>query len=114
MENEATLVATLFEKVEQYGKTSAELLKLKTIGKTADAASSLVASLAVMVFIALFVLMASIGAALWISEFLTNSCAGFFIVSGAYLLISGIVYVFRKQLIKMPVNNATITQVLKN
>lgn len=113
MDEQSGLIESLIEKGEQYGKTTIELLKLKTLDKSADVASNLVSWLIVVVFAVLFFLILNIGVALWIGELLGKSYYGFFAVSGFYLLFALIFGIFRKQLIKKPLNESIITQVLE-
>jgi hypothetical protein len=113
MEEQTGLVETLIEKGEQYGKTTIELLKLKTLDKSADVASNLVSWLIVVIFAVLFFLILNIGVALWIGELLGKSFYGFFAVSGFYAILGLIFGIFRKKLIKNPVNESIINQVLE-
>ena len=113
MDEQTGLIESLIEKGEQYGKTTLELLKLKTLDKSADVASYLVSWLIVLIFAVLFFLILNIGVALWLGELLGKSYYGFFIVAGFYALLALIFGVFRKQLIKNPVNNSIIEQVLE-
>jgi len=113
MDEQSGLIESLIEKGEQYGKTTLELLKLKTLDKTADVSSNLVSWLVVAIFAVLFFLILNIGVALWIGELLGKSYYGFFAVSGFYLLFALIFGIFRKQLIKKPLNESIITQVLE-
>lgn len=112
MEDHSTLIGSLFEKTEHYTKTSVELYKLKAIDKSADVISTLVARLAVIVFITLFVLILNIGVALWIGELLGKSYYGFFVVAGFYALIGILLYGFRNKWIKSPLRNSIINQAL--
>jgi len=113
MDEQSGLIETLIEKGEQYGKTTLELIKLKTLDKSADVASNLVSWLIVLIFAVLFFLILNIGVALWLGEILGKSYYGFFVVSGFYALLALIFGIFRKQLIKDPVNNSIIEQVLE-
>ena len=113
MDGQSNLIESLIEKGEQYGKTTLELLKLKTLDKSADVVSNLVSWLIVVIFAVLFFLILNIGLALWIGELLGKSYYGFFIVSGFYALLAIVFGIFRKQLIKRPVNNSIVTQVLE-
>lgn len=113
MEEQSGLVESLIEKGEQYGKTTIELLKLKTLDKSADVASNLVSWLIVVIFAVLFFLILNIGVALWIGELLGKSYYGFFAVSGFYALLALVFGIFRKKLIKDPVNESIINQVLE-
>ena len=111
MDEQSGLIESLIEKGEQYGKTTLELLKLKTLDKSADAASNLVSWLIVVIFAVLFFLILNIGVALWLGEVLGKSYYGFFVVAGFYGLLALVFGIFRKQLIKKPVNNSNINQV---
>ena len=113
MEDQPSLIESLIEKGEQYGKTTIELLKLKTLDKSADVASTLISWAVVIVFTVLFFLILNIGVALWIGELLGKSYYGFFTVSGFYALLTIVFGIFRKQFIKRPLNNSIITQVLE-
>jgi len=113
MEEQTNSIESLIEKGEQYGKTTIELLKLKTLDKSADVASNLVSWLIVIIFVVLFFLILNIGVALWLGELLGKSYYGFFVVSGFYALLALIFGIFRKQLIKDPLNNSIVEQVLE-
>lgn len=113
MDEQSGLIESLIEKGEQYGKTTLELLKLKTLDKSANVVSNLVSWLIVLIFAVLFFLILNIGVALWLGELLGKSYYGFFVVSGFYALLALIFSIFRKQIVKNPVNNSIITQVLE-
>lgn len=114
MDEQPGLIDTLLGKGEQYGKTTLELLKLKTLDKTSDVTSNLVSWLVVIVFAVLFFLILNIGVALWLGEIFGKSYFGFFAVSGFYLVLAVIFGIFRKQLVKEPLNNSIIKQVLED
>jgi len=113
MEDQESLIESLIEKGEQYGKTTIELLKLKTLDKSADVASTLISWVIVIVFAVLFFLILNIGLALWIGEIMGKSYYGFFAVAGFYALLAIIFGIFREQFVKNPINNSIITQVLE-
>ena len=113
MDEQSGLIETLIEKGEQYGKTTIELLKLKTLDKSADVVSNMVSWMIVLIFAVLFFLILNIGVALWLGELLGKSYYGFFVVSGFYALLAIVFTLFRKQWIKKPLNNSIITQVLE-
>jgi len=72
MDEQSGLIESLIEKGEQYGKTTIELIKLKTLDNTADVSSNLVLWIVVAVFAVLFFLILNIGVALWIGELWVN------------------------------------------
>lgn len=103
MEDQENLIESLIEKGEQYGKTTIELLKLKTLDKSADVASTMISWAIVIIFTVLFFLILNIGVALWIGELLGKSYYGFFAVAGFYALLTIIFGIYREQLVKRPV-----------
>ena len=113
MNNTQTPVEMLFQKAEDYSKTTIELLKLKAIGKTADVVSSLVSQLIIGIILLMFLLFINIGFALWIGSVMGKSYYGFIIVAGVYAFIGLVIYSFRNKLIKTPVSNSLIKQMLK-
>lgn len=113
MTDNTTPIATLFERAEDYGKTTLKLLELNAIGKSADVVSSLVSRIVVIMTVVLSVLIINIGIALWIGRLLGESFYGFFIIGGSYALLALLLQLFRDQWIKYPVSNSIIKQMLK-
>jgi hypothetical protein len=113
MEDQEQLIEQLLEKGEQYGKTSLELYKLKTLEVSSDVASGLISWLVVGIFAILFFLILNIGLGLWIGHLLGNSWHGFFAISGFYAFFALLFGIFRKKMIKNPINNSIINSVLK-
>lgn len=113
MDDNATTFKMLFEKAEDYIKTSAELLKLQAIDKSADVMSSLVASLAIGLVVVLSLFLASFGLALAIGEELGNVYYGFFIVAGGYLIVALLLHIFKINCIKIPISNYFIKKIMQ-
>jgi hypothetical protein len=112
MNNNATSIEALFEKAENYSKTTIELCKLNAINKFAEIISSLVAQLVFCFFVALFILILNIGMSLYIGEFLGNDYYGFFVMAGFDALIAFFVYLFKRLWIKNSVYNFIVIQML--
>jgi phosphoglycerol transferase MdoB-like AlkP superfamily enzyme len=108
MTNTATSIETLFERAQDYSKTSLELLKLNAIAKSSDVASTLMARLIIYMVVALSVMIINIGIAFWISEQMGKVWYGFFIVGVFYALAALMLYLFRHQWIKNPLHNGII------
>jgi len=113
MSNLATPVEALFEKAEDYSKTSIELFKLKVIDKSADLVSSLVVQFAIFMVGAVFSLIINIGIAMWLGELLGKSYYGFFAVAIFYAIVIALLLIFRHEWIKTPVSNSIISQMMK-
>jgi len=109
MEDRATPIESLFERAEEYGKTSLKLLKLKVVDKTAELLSTVISWMIAIVVVALFFIVLNIGIALWLGEVLGKSYYGFFIVAGFYAVVGIIVLLW----IKKPINNSIISKMVK-
>jgi mannose/fructose/N-acetylgalactosamine-specific phosphotransferase system component IID len=99
---------TLFEKARDYSKTSIELFKLNTIAKVADVGSAIIFRVLATLFVALALMMTSIGIALWLGQLLGNAYYGFFVMGILYVFITLALYLFRDKWIKNPISHAII------
>jgi phosphoglycerol transferase MdoB-like AlkP superfamily enzyme len=113
MTDNATPLAKLLERAEDYADSTIELFKLNAIDKSADVVSSLVSRLAVVMAVALSLLIINIGLALWIGKLLGDTFYGFFIIGGFYALLALLLNKFRHQWIKYPVSDSIIKQMIK-
>ncbi len=113
MKSIATPIELLFDRVEDYSKTTLELFKLKAIDKSADVVSSLVSRLTILLVVALFIIIINIGVALWLGEILGKSYYGFFVIGSLYALIAILLHAFRHPWLKTPVSDTIIMQMLK-
>jgi hypothetical protein len=114
MENIDTDIELLYNKAEKYTKTSFELLQLNTIDKTSDVISSLAVVTSMVIIVAMFILFINIGISLLIGKLLNDYAMGFFLISGFYFIVALIVFVFRKTLIKIPIDNLIVSKLLKD
>jgi uncharacterized membrane protein len=62
----------------------------------------------------MFTLFINIGISLYIGKLLNDYAMGFFLVSGFYFIVAIIVYLFRKTLIKIPIDNLIVSKLLKD
>ena len=113
MASSESSIKALLEKSQDYLETKIEIAKLKTIDKSADALSTIVVLISVIILSILFFLFVSIGLAFWIGWLLGSVYAGFFIMAGVYGIAVLLLYVFREQWIKTPVTNLIIKKLLK-
>jgi len=113
MTDNTTPIATLFERAEDYSKTTIKLLKLNAVDKSAEIISALFSLLVVILTVVLSVIICSIGAALYIGKLMSDTFYGFIIIGGFYMLLAIIFHVFREKLLKYPVSNSIIKQMLK-
>jgi len=103
---------TLFEKVENYAKTSFELYRLKTVSKSAKVISTFISrSLFITVF-SLFMIFLNLGIAIWLGDLLGKLYLGFFCIAALYMLLAIVFYFFMHNGIKKRVSNVIISEIL--
>jgi hypothetical protein len=111
MESKAFLIEPLLERVEEYGKTSFELLKLKSVDKSADIASSFLSRVLLTVIIVLFAITLNTGVALLLGDWLGKAYYGFLLVASFYCLV-GIILYFIHPSLKAQLKNVLISRML--
>jgi hypothetical protein len=112
MEEKAKLFEELLDKAADYGKTSYELLKLKTVDKTSNAVSSLIPHSVVLIIVVVFVLFVNLGLAFWLGDILGKTYYGFFVVAGFYGITGLILHFFLHKWIKKVICNYMIRNML--
>lgn len=104
---------TLIESAADYGKTSYELVKLRTIDKVADVFSSLIPKAIVFLILMSCLLFLNLGVAFYLGQILGSIIYGFFVVALFYGIIGIVVHFFMRNQIKRKISNNIIQQALK-
>lgn len=113
METPASLIESLVERAEVYGKTTYELTKLKLVETTTHVVTSAVSRLGVIIMFSLFVLVLSIGIALLLGDLLGKYYYGFFIIAAFYFFAAILFHFFLRKWIKKPISDSIIKQALQ-
>lgn len=113
MNDNSKLLETLIEKATDYGITSIELLKLKTLDKTTEVVSSMVPNLVVVILTSIFLLFLNVGLALFIGDLLGKDYLGFLIISSFYILAALFIHFILHERIKKAVGDYFIKQIYK-
>jgi hypothetical protein len=113
MEDKSKSIESLLERAVDYGKTSYEIVKLKTLDKTSDIVSTIIPHSIVFVLFASFLLFINFGLAIWLGEVLGKTYFGFLVVAAFYLITGLIVHFFFHKRIKNLVWNYIVKQMLK-
>ena len=113
MEENIKMIETLLEKATEYGKTSFELIKLKTLDKTTDIVSTLIPQSFVFIAIMSFILFINIALALWLGDILGKVFYGFIAVAALYGFSAIVIHFFLHKWIKKHIRNSIIKMVLK-
>jgi len=112
MENQPQTIESLFENAGSYLETRIDLLKLRALNKSSDAASSIVSRLTILVLAIFAMFILNVGLALWIGELLGKDYLGFFAVAGFYILLAVLIHFFKDSWIKEPVSRMIIKKML--
>lgn len=112
MEQNSSVFETLLERVEDYSKTSIELMRLKAVDKISDGASSAASKIAGLIFLFLFIILLSVGLSLWIGELLGKSWYGFLIIAAFYGILCALLIFVKHNWLKKIVSNSIIKQML--
>ena len=111
MERKEGLFDPLLKSTEQYTKTSLELLRLKSVEKTADVTSSLLSRVMLIMILMLCTMMLNIAVALWLGAILGQIYYGFLIVASFYAVVALLIWLLHPS-IKKSFGNSIITQIL--
>ncbi len=113
LKDNVKLIEVLLENAAKYGKTSYELVKLKTLDKTSDVVSTLIPHSIVFVIIILFTLFFNLGVAFWLGEIFENLFYGFFVVAAFYGVTALVLHLFMHKWLKQKIYDYIIKQLFK-
>lgn len=112
MDDNDRVLETLLESATDYGKTTLELVRLKTVDKTADIASSFIPLSIVVLMIGSFLLFLNLGLALWLGEVMGKMFYGFFAIAAFYILTGIIIHFLLHKPVKRLIGNYLINHLL--
>ena len=107
METKINLLEPLLERAGEYGKKSIQLLKLKSLDKTAEIVSTLASRSLLTLAIVLFLLTLNIAISLWLGDMLGKYYYGFLVVASCHAFAAVILLIIHPY-IKSRVNNSII------
>lgn len=111
MKETQRLLDELIAKAEDYGYSSLELAKLKSIKVVANTSGKIGVHFAIWAVIVLFFLMLSIGVSLYLGELWGHHYLGFLAVAGFYLLLAIVLRIFKVPLVQRPIANFVVKKI---
>jgi hypothetical protein len=114
MEQQDSRLNSLLTQAEQYGKTSLELAKLKTVQKLIPVATAFTGKLFVMSAFYLFIFLLNIGIAMWLGSLLGKPYMGFILIASFYLLTAIVIHYLSAKLFRKPISRFIIQQILND
>jgi hypothetical protein len=106
------LFETLIEQGQSFSTLSIKLAKLKALEKATQLAATLLSGIAVIILFSVFLIVLTIGAALWLGDIIGHTYYGFFVVAFVYLFLGTASHFLLYGWIKKPISNLLISQVL--
>lgn len=113
MDNATNHLESIFESAEAYGKTTLELIKLRSLQISTSVISSVLAQMVVFAILFMCVLVISVGIAFLLGQWLHNVPYGFLIVGGGYLIGGVLAHLFLPQWIRKRVTHAVLKATLE-
>ncbi|MFZ0281522.1 MAG: hypothetical protein WAL29_07725 [Bacteroidales bacterium] len=100
MNDDPTLIESLFKRVTEFSLTSIELLKLKTISRLTTVVSTVFPDIIVSTLILIFLLFVNLGLAYWLGDVFGRMYLGFLTVAAFYLLLGLVSHIFMRGWLK--------------
>lgn len=112
VEENPTGLEELFAKLKDYAETRVDLVKLIAINKVSGFLSTVISMIILLMILFTTILCISLGLAIWIGQLLGATYYGFFIIAGLYLIIGLVLYANRGNILKSPVSNRLIKEMM--
>jgi len=113
MNDTVELIQSLIGNSTDYAKQRVDLLKLKSVDKTSDLASSIISFIPLVLIFALVFFFLNIGLALLVGDLLGKAYLGFLILTAVYLITGFVLFKQRDKWVKVPIANMLIRKFLK-
>ncbi len=113
MEKTFEKVEELVVHVKEYMNNRINTVKLNTAEKGSKLMANMITMAVSILIFGLFVLFISLALAFVIGKAIGELYWGFLIVSGFYLILGILVFVFREKLLRLPILNALLKQLFK-
>ena len=110
MENNIEILEPLLKKINEYGNTRYDLIKLKTSAKAIEILTSVATKGILLILIVSSFIILTIGIAFWLGEVLGKIYYGFFCIAGFYIIILGIVYLFMLDWLKKSISDSMVSK----
>jgi hypothetical protein len=114
MEEQKNIFDNLFKNLVDYLDAKWEFTKLDAVDKTAEVLASLIGMLILSTFFLLFLVFASVAAALAIGHALHSTCFGFLIVSAVYLTVFLALLIFQRKPLRKTLTESMYSKLNEN
>ncbi|MBI1191643.1 MAG: hypothetical protein GC205_00520 [Bacteroidetes bacterium] len=100
------------EVLRGYIQTNLELAKLEIVERGSVIGTAIFSGVVIAVFGLLALALLSIGASFYFGQLFGDIFAGFALVSGFYLLLAGVLFLFRKRIVEKTIRDKILHELL--
>ena len=107
---EKTTTNELYQKAENYAKSSLKLVCLQTVKKSSELFAALGFGFIMVVVVCFFFFLINFGVSLWVGQKLNDLALGFCLVASFYFVLAILLLVFKKTIMNKYFKNRIINQ----
>jgi hypothetical protein len=107
---EKTTTNELYQKAENYAKSSLKLVCLQTVKKSSELFAALGFGFIMVVVVCFFFFLINFGVSLWVGQKLNDLALGFCLVASFYFVLAILLLVFKKTIMNKYFKNWIINQ----
>lgn len=107
---EKTTTNELYQKAENYAKSSLKLVCLQTVKKSSELFAALGFGFILVVVVCFFFVLINFGVSLWVGQKLNDLALGFCLVASFYFVLAILLLVFKKTIMNKYFKNRIINQ----
>ena len=107
---EKTTTNELYQKAENYAKSSLKLVCLQTVKKSSELFAALGFGFILVVVVCFFFVLINFGVSLWVGQKLNDLALGFCLVASFYFVLAILLIVFKKTIMNKYFKNWIINQ----
>ncbi|CCG54242.1 Probable transmembrane protein [Flavobacterium indicum GPTSA100-9 = DSM 17447] len=107
---EKTTTNELYQKAENYAKSSLKLVCLQTVKKSSELFAALGFGFILVVVVCFFFVLINFGVSLWVGQKLNDLALGFCLVASFYFVLAILLLVFKKTIMNKYFKNWIINQ----
>ena len=112
MEDQQTAPETFIKTVGEYASVNIKLAKLQAVNAASETGASLISAFILLLVINMALLLVSVAIAMCIGEGTGKMYYGFLIVGGFYTIAAIVIFIFRRQWLKLPFQNMLVKKML--
>jgi len=108
------MIKELSQDIRKYIQLNWDYAKLEGLEVIVKVSSFLLISIITIIMLSIMILLLSLGLSAYLGELMDSAHLGYFIIGGVYVLLGGIIFLFRKQLLTDPILRLILKQIAQD